>query len=262
MIRLTFAKLTAASLTSLGAALFAAAGAAGVEIDDVPRLSAAQRRAVVTIVDGNENSAGTGFVVAVERGQVSILTAQHCVEGGALEVEFAGGDAYPATLVSVDHEWDLALLRVVGRFRVAPLELLSRDAPLTRGDVVVAVGRAPDGGLREHEGTYRRRERVHSPSGGYPEFAAMSALVPRGFSGGPIVTFDGPSGRVKVAAVTSCGSDTDVYGAPPLEIHRFLTTPARDQATSRSIPAVRSLAPRSDRPGSISFTELFPNDAP
>lgn len=261
MSRLAIAKWTAL-LTGLGAAMFAAAGAAAVEMDDVPILSAAQRRAVVTVVDGDENSAGTGFVIAAERGQVSILTAQHCVEGGDLEVEFAGGDAYPATLVNSDYEWDLALLRVVGRFHVAPLELLPHDAPLTCGAVIVAAGRAPDGGLREHEGTYRRRQRVAAPSGGYPEFAAMAALAPQGFSGGPIVAYDCRDGRVKVAAVTSCGSDTAVYGAPSLEIRRFLATPAGGHAVSHSVAAARALPSRSERAEAISFTELFPDDVP
>jgi len=131
--------------------------------------------------EGDESSSGTGFAVAPNG---MILTNNH-VAGNCRKIAVDGS---PATLVSADKEFDLALIHVSRARDLATVNFADRPAPLN-ADVTVAG--YPLAGLLS--GLNVTRGSVTSIKGlaGDGSRMQISAPVQPGNSGGPVVDAHG-----------------------------------------------------------------------
>jgi len=132
------------------------------------------RRSTVVLMSGD--CQGSGFFVSPDL----LLTNAHVLCGDTTEARI-GTARQPATLVNIDDELDLALVRVEGA-NGTPLKLADA-ADLDSGDLVVAAG-APLG----HEGTVAKGTvtRPFIPIWGVLHIEAKAAISP-GNSGGPML---------------------------------------------------------------------------
>lgn len=159
------------------------------------RKSIVMVRGVETAKDGEpeiEEGVGTGVVI-VDSGL--ILTNLHVALGAKqLKVEFADGSVSDASIISVQPEHDLAVLRA----KVVPDDLqpatLRSTGDLRPGDHVVAVGFPFGIGPSASAGVISglRRE-FRSPKGErvLTNLIQFDAAANPGNSGGPLVTMDG-----------------------------------------------------------------------
>lgn len=152
-----------------------------------------------------QSSLGTGFVVASTRGDgrkddlrsVLILTNRHVIEDAqAIEIqtrEVVGGPAktYPAQLVAIDAQMDLAVLRAQLPARIEPLALGDSDA-LKPGTSVFAIGNPFGLGHTVTAGILSAKDRSLGVAGA-DRYLQTDAAINFGNSGGPLF---GPRGEV------------------------------------------------------------------
>ncbi len=139
-----------------------------------------------------ESGVGTGVVI-IENG--TILTNLHVVAGARrIEVTFFDGSQSPATIVNVQPENDLAVLRA----RVVPDDLqpatMRSTTDLAPGDQVLAVGFPFGIGPSATAGVVSGLKReFRSPEGKQmlTNLIQFDAAANPGNSGGPLVTMDG-----------------------------------------------------------------------
>lgn len=141
---------------------------------------AATDRSVVRI--GRAPGRGCGIVV----GDGFVLTNAHNLRDRTTEVTFADGRAVQAEVTGVDADGDLVVLSV--DTGAAP-PLAWTDEPAEPGDVVFAVGRAADGGVRITHGLVSGAERAFRGPRGRQITGSLEHTAPlaRGSSGSPIV---------------------------------------------------------------------------
>ena len=157
------------------------------------------RKAVVEItVSGSQQSQGSGFVYDTAG---HVITNQHVVDGAqSVQVTFADGTSYDATVVGSDPSTDLAVLDVDAPVSaLAPLALAD-SSQLEVGDGVVAIG-SPFG--LEQTVTTGIVSALHRQITAPNDFAIADAIqtdaaINHGNSGGPLLDLDG-----KVVGVTS-----------------------------------------------------------
>jgi len=149
-----------------------------------------------------EGALGQGTGVLIDASGLLITNAHVAAPQGngieaksfKLQVSFAdefGGAIYPATLLNVDHEWDLALLKIEapGPFAYTPL---GSSADLIKGEKVIAIG-TPLG--NSHSITSGVLSGVHrnitiGVNGGPKEIPGLlqtDAAINPGNSGGPLL---------------------------------------------------------------------------
>ncbi len=140
----------------------------------------------------SKHATGTGVVI-VDNG--TILTNLHVVAGSKrLKVTFANGSESEATIVGVQAEHDLAVLRA----RVIPDDLVAATmrstSDLQPGDQVIAVGYPFGIGPSVSGGVVSGLKReFRSPQGArkLTNLIQFDAAANPGNSGGPLVTMDG-----------------------------------------------------------------------
>jgi S1-C subfamily serine protease len=156
-------------------------------------------------VQGSTRSAGTGFVIAPGG---YILTAEHVVNDAvAIWVTTHAGEVQAAELVAVNHEADLALLKV----DALDLPVLPRAAAAAqRGDAVYALGnpggRATCGELILTSGTVDELGRVlrrlsREEKRRYEGMIQSKMAITPGDSGGPLLNARGELVGMSAAAV-------------------------------------------------------------
>lgn len=176
---------------------------------DIIRPSVVRVRQLTDSAEGErdiEKSVGSGVVI-VDDG--TILTNLHVVDGGGrLGVIFADGTESEATVVGVQPENDLAVIRA----KTLPDDLmpatLRSTGDLALGDQVVAVGYPFGIGPSVTSGVVSGLQRVHRSRDGkrdLPNLIQFDAAVNPGSSGGPLVTADGEV----VGIVTAILNPTD-----------------------------------------------------
>jgi len=149
---------------------------------------------------------------------------------GSIEVEVVfgsdfGGDRYPATVLSIDREWDLALLRIEGEgpYRAIPIE---GDGDLLIGEKVVTIG-APFG--NEHSITSgilsgkRRDVVVRGSDGGRALLSGLiqtDAAINPGNSGGPLLNAYGQ--LIGINSATLMDADGIGYAIPVDRVKEIL----------------------------------------
>lgn len=174
-------------------------------VDAVARLGRAPGAAVMAV---GRNRRGLATVVAEELA----VTNAHNVRGAEITVWPDGTDAVTATVVGVDIDEDLAVLRVEG-LEIAVPELGGTDG-LRAGSRVYAISLAPDGVPRVTLGRVSATERAFSGPHGRRIQGSVehTAPLPPGSSGGPLVDSAG-----RVVAINTHRLDGGFYLARPVD---------------------------------------------
>ena len=143
---------------------------------------------------------GTGVIIdasglIITNAHVAAPRGNGIAEGSiTLEVSFAdefGGEIYPATLLNVDYEWDLALLKIEakGPFTYAPL---GKSSDLIKGEKVIAIGTPLGNSHSITSGIISgvHRDIIVNVNGGkkkIPGLIQTDAAINPGNSGGPLL---------------------------------------------------------------------------
>ena len=121
-----------------------------------------------------------------------ILTNAHLLRhSGDLAVGFDGGREYPARVVAVDEQHDLAILKIEAERRVKPIAL-GRSQGLMVGERVVTMGNPFGMGMTVAEGIVSAIGRsTKSEYTFYPNMVQTDATTNPGSSGGPLLNVSG-----------------------------------------------------------------------
>lgn len=186
---------------------------------------------VVTVRAGNRG--GAGFVVSADG---YMVTNAHVVsKARQVDVKLASGDSQQATVVAVDGERDLALLKAP--VRVAPVTLGASET-LKPGEEVAALG-APLG--LEHSVTKgcvsSRARRL-----GSREFVQIDAALNPGNSGGPVINARGAV--IGVSTVVAKNAQNVGFAVPSEVLAAFLD----EQGVRYTVAAGENLRPAASPP--------------
>lgn len=175
---------------------------------DSPPAGVSQREWLVRPV---EESLGSGIVLD-DRGL--ILTNAHVIErGGVVHVRRPDGEDLETTLVGIDTETDLALLRVSDPTGLAPAPLGDSDQ-LDVGSFVVAIGNPLGLHHTVTAGVVSAKARDLDNSG--IEFLQTDAAVNPGSSGGPLLDLSGRVVGVITALASQAGENIGLNFAIPI----------------------------------------------
>jgi hypothetical protein len=191
-----------------------------------PSEEAAQRPhpAVVRIIVPNRDgvSLGSGSLIAVTPTHGLVVTNWHVVReaSGTITVAFPNGFRSAATVLRVDHDWDLAAL-AIWRPNVEPIPL-AKVAPRP-GETLTIAGY----GKGEYRASSGRCTQYVSPGGSLPfEIVELGTSAREGDSGGPIL-----NGRGELSGVlfgTSVGLFGRTMGSYCGRVQRFLAPAATE----------------------------------
>ena len=179
--------------------------------------------AVVSVYAGN--SSGSGFVVTRDG---LIATNEHVIRGGRnVMVQFGeGGDVYPAEIIRVERNSDLALLQINTGRSLQSVTLGSRQR-LGIGDQVIAIG-SPMGLDRTLSEGIVSQFRVLDDVTWLGELIQITTSISPGSSGGPL--FD-RQGRVVGITMLQSSVGQNLNFAVPVE--RLLEILRDRRATTR-----------------------------
>ncbi|HEX6124747.1 MAG TPA: trypsin-like peptidase domain-containing protein [Pyrinomonadaceae bacterium] len=157
-------------------------------------------------------SVGSGFFVD-KNGH--ILTNYHVVEDAAkITVKLDSGEEFPATVVGVDEETDVAVLKVDAG-RETPFVKLADSNQARVGDWVLAIG-SPFGLNRSvTAGIISQLNRETPSTSVFQKFIQTDAAINRGNSGGPLVNMNGDVIGINSQIATSTGDYNGVGFALP-----------------------------------------------
>jgi len=174
-----------------------------------------------------QRSLGSGFVID---GAGYIVTNRHVVLGADdIEIQFADGQEYQATLVGADAKTDLALLKIAPKDDLPTVPLGDSDG-LQIGDWVIAVGN-PFG--LEHTvtaGIVSARDRVIG-AGPYDDFIQTDASINPGNSGGPLFDQRGRVVGIATAIFSRTGGNIGIGFAIPINLARAVVDQLREHGT-------------------------------
>lgn len=157
-------------------------------------------------------SVGSGFIVD-SKGYV--ITNAHVVEDAVrITVKLDSGEELPATVLGLDGETDIAVLKI-NAGRELPFVKLG-DSDRTRvGEWVLAIG-SPFGLSKSvTAGIISNRQRETAVSSPFQKFIQTDAAINRGNSGGPLVNLGGEVIGVNSQIATSTGDSNGVGFALP-----------------------------------------------
>ncbi|HQU91399.1 MAG TPA: trypsin-like peptidase domain-containing protein, partial [Pyrinomonadaceae bacterium] len=155
---------------------------------------------------------GSGFIVG-KAGY--ILTNAHVVkEAAKITVRLDGGDEFPARVVGMDEETDLAVLKVEAGRDLPTVDLGNSDAARV-GEWVLAIG-SPFGLARTvTAGIVSQTNRETPGNSAFQRFIQTDAAINRGNSGGPLVNMKGEVIGVNSQIATATGDYNGVGFALP-----------------------------------------------
>jgi len=158
-----------------------------------------------------ERSLGSGVIVAADG---YILTNNHVVEGAdRITVRLSGdNEQFPATVVGVDGETDLAVIKIDAGRRLPAVPLGDSEASQV-GDWVLAIGSPFGLDATVTAGIISYKGRPGSQQ--FQRFIQTDAAINRGNSGGPLVNLAGQVIGINTAIVASGGVYAGVGFALP-----------------------------------------------
>ncbi|MBD0370160.1 MAG: Do family serine endopeptidase [Pyrinomonadaceae bacterium] len=162
---------------------------------------------------------GSGFIVDPKG---YILTNQHVVQGATkISVRLQSGEQYIGTVVGVDEETDLAVLKVEPG-KDLPAIKLGDSNTVEVGDWVLAIG-SPFG-LEQTvtAGIISKKERQPYPQANFQQFIQTDAAINRGNSGGPLVNMRGEVIGINSQIATSTGDYNGIGFALPSNEANFV----------------------------------------
>lgn len=166
-------------------------------------------------------SMGSGVIVDAKAGYV--LTNYHVIEEAEeILVTLHDGRRLTATLVGVDSEVDLAVVRIKPeRLTAVPL---GDSGQLRVGDFVVAIGNPFGLGQTVTSGIVSALGRSGLGIEGYEDFIQTDASINPGNSGGPLVNLRGELVGVNTAIFAGSGGNIGIGFAIPSNMARAIMT--------------------------------------
>ncbi len=157
-------------------------------------------------------SVGSGFIVD-SKGYV--ITNAHVVEDAIrITVKLDSGEELPATVLGLDDETDIAVLKI-NAGRELPFVRLGDSDKARVGEWVLALG-SPFGLSKSvTAGIISNRQRETAVSSPFQKFIQTDAAINRGNSGGPLVNLGGEVIGVNSQIATSTGDSNGVGFALP-----------------------------------------------
>lgn len=157
-------------------------------------------------------SIGSGFIVDKSG---YILTNEHVIDDSVkITVKLTSGEEYPARVIGVDDETDLAVIKIDAG-RDLPFMKLGNSDEARVGDWVLALG-SPFGLARSvTAGIISQTKRETPYASVFQRFIQTDAAINRGNSGGPLVNMDGEVIGINSQIATSTGDYNGVGFALP-----------------------------------------------
>jgi serine protease Do len=148
---------------------------------------------------------GSGFVISEDG---FIVTNNHVIEGAdEIEIEFFSGSRLDATVIGVDKNTDIALLKVENPDPL-PFVPFGDSDTMRVGDWVMAMGNPLGQGFSVSAGIVSARNRALS--GTYDDFIQTDAAINRGNSGGPLFNMEGQVVGVNTAILSPNGGSIGI----------------------------------------------------
>jgi serine protease Do len=164
--------------------------------------------------DQTMTALGSGFIIDAAG---YIVTNNHVVENASeVTVRLEDDSVYPAEIVGVDPQTDLALLKIEAD-RPLPMVPLGDSDAAEVGDWVLAVGNPFGLGGSVTAGIISARGR-NIEAGPYDDFLQIDASINHGNSGGPLFDMDGDVIGVNTAIYSPNGGSVGIGFAIPSNI--------------------------------------------
>ena len=166
-------------------------------------------------VNHKEEALGSGVVVD-KAGY--ILTNNHVVDkADIIKVKFAGDSTdYPAKVVGVDPQTDLAVIHVEGKHDVTPAKIGNSDA-VQVGDWAMAIGSPFGFQATVTAGIISAKERdIPGDTTQYQHFLQTDAAINPGNSGGPLLNMRGEVIGINTAIASQSGGYQGIGFALPI----------------------------------------------
>lgn len=160
----------------------------------------------IEAVSNHSTLTGSGFLY---NDQGDIITNAHVIKDmDYIYVKTANAHVYPAAIVGMGEELDIAVIRVPELANYSSLDI-EEESMLDVGDEVIALG-SPHGFQNTvTTGIISGKERNFAVDGySYDNVYQISALIMQGNSGGPLVSRD----TGKVVGINSVGTDDGAIG--------------------------------------------------
>jgi len=140
---------------------------------------------------GQQSAASEGSGVIIDADGV-VLTNAHVVQGAhTIEATFPDGRHFPATILGLDPDLDLAVLRLKGRDYPAPVAIGSSDH-LLLGEPVIALGNPLGLGHTVTTGVVSAvHRRLQTSQRVFQDYIQTDASINPGNSGGPLIDITG-----------------------------------------------------------------------
>ena len=154
---------------------------------------------------------GSGFIIDPAG---YVVTNDHVIKDGTdIKVRLGDGSVFPAKIVGVDQETDLALLKI-NAGRPLPAVQFGNSDKSEVGDWVLAVGNPFGLGGTVTAGIISARGR-NIQAGPYDDFLQIDAPINRGNSGGPLFNMDGQVIGINTAIYSPNGGSVGIGFAIP-----------------------------------------------
>jgi Do/DeqQ family serine protease len=161
-----------------------------------------------------ESSLGSGVIISP---QGYVLTNHHLVEGAEeIQVMLADGRSAAASVVGVDPETDLAVLKTT--LDGLPAVTLGDSEGLRVGDVVLAIGNPFGVGQTVTMGIVSATDRSHLGLSTFEDFIQTDAAINPGNSGGALVDARGRLVGINTAIFSKSGGSQGIGFAIPVNL--------------------------------------------
>lgn len=162
---------------------------------------------------------GSGFIVS-SKGY--ILTNEHVIEGASrITVGLQSGEKYRGTIVGIDEETDVAVVKIEAPHDLPTVTLGDSNAAQV-GDWVLAMGSPFGLDQTVTAGIISKKERETPYFGNFQRFLQTDAAINRGNSGGPLVNMRGEVIGINSQIATSTGDYNGIGFALPANEAQFV----------------------------------------
>lgn len=159
---------------------------------------------------------GSGVIVHADG---YVLTNYHVIqEADEITVTLNDGSTSVATVVGVDQESDIAVLRLPQK-NLTAIELGDSEDLLV-GDVVLAIGNPYGVGKTVTQGIVSARDRKNLGINAFENFIQTDAAINPGNSGGALINTEGQLIGINTAILSSVGANQGIGFATPINLAR------------------------------------------
>ena len=158
---------------------------------------------------------GSGFIISANK---EVVTNFHLFDNvDKIEIELNDGKIYPAIIIGVDEETDLALLQLQSDFTL-PYLSLSTNKKNRVGEWVFAIGNPYGMGQSVSLGVISAIGRARKNGGAYIDYIQTDASINKGNSGGPLINLRGEVIGVNSAIYSPTGANIGIAFVIPLRV--------------------------------------------